>query len=473
MKPPIRFACSLAVTAVLFLGLVFPLVAQTPPPPRAARSLHLDLKAIPSGSQPTEAQVQALSADLGALLPPVEQQPTATLDYLALKLADATAQGQFGAEDLRAVAHNLTLLLSGNSFVSGKVSSVQSILRKAGAERDGIKQLAEALRTLPTTFSYNFGGDSTSVQLTNLSAGSRGYLHSNGSIFLSIYRGPVFAENGDATPAQLTQSLGVDVSQVPRGKYHVSVTTKNSNQPVDLGAFRVRDGVIFMAVGASTTGNNLSTDAAAAGDADTDGADDGSDDPATPDSNIVIPTVVPIGGPIGNPILTPPDYREGFVSFGTASYNRPLPAGLSLADIVGVAVTDEQGLQRFTGSLVDPDTRQTTHSLSLHFVAGAAAPTARGQVTITALHDASDQTKNFVLTVVGLPANAALTLSVNGKPVEQVMTGPTGRLLVEATAKPAQKTQVVNLLPDTVDLFSADLFVVSDAQGNILASAGF
>ena len=270
----------------------------------------------------------------------------------------------------------------------------------------------------------------------------------------------------------------MSASRLPLGRYRVSVTTKAGDRPVDLGSLRVRYQPLFAfteipaAVG-DPAADADSDDAGGESDDPADTPSPGADDPAVQDSGETT-TLVPV---VVDPPVAEPAHggKAGFASFGNAFYNQPVPAGLSLADVTGITITDAQGVQRLSGSFLAPD-RQTNHSLTIHFVAGVAAPLARGSVALSGSQGAPYQNNRFQLTAAGLPANAILTLTVNGKPVEQVTTGPNGGLFVTTadseSTKPSNNTDPINLLPDAVDLFSAESFGLSDARGNILATAG-
>ena len=75
-------------------ALAFPVVAQARHA-KVAQAIQRDLEAIPPGSQPTDAQIQSLASDLDRIFRQVNSPPTVTLNYVAGKLADAVAQGNF------------------------------------------------------------------------------------------------------------------------------------------------------------------------------------------------------------------------------------------------------------------------------------------------------------------------------------------------------------------------------------------
>ena len=143
----------------------------------------------------------------------------------------------------------------------------------------------------------------------------------------------------------------------------------------------------------------------------------------------------------------------------------------------GVTITDAQGIEQLTGSFADNATIRTSRAVNLRLVAGAAAPTAGGRIVFTAIHGTTSRPtdfQTFLLTAAGLPVGATLTLSVDGTAVGPVTTGPGGKLFVKASQSvfplPPKGAEVVNVLPDSVNLLTAKSFTVSDLQGNVLLS---
>ena len=383
-----------------------------------ASALEHDLAAIPSGSQPTAALIDALSADLGQLFQNIPLPPTVTLDYSAGLLADAAAQGQFAEKDLHRVASDVAQILQAVSFFDAtnaarlaELAKLEAVLTRAGVAQSTVQPLATALAALPSAFVVDSYLNYVQVSLQKVGTTSKGYRHASAGTTLNTQ-----LDDSD----HQTRDLGVSVYRVPYGKYHVSVMTASGSGPLEIGAFRV----------------------------------------TTQD-------VVPLYD------LSPIDVTSAIGSFGDATPKKPLPAGLSFTDLIGIAVTDDQGVQQFTGSFANPSF--TTRERRLHLLAAPAAPTAGGTLVATSYRNTQFPSQSFEFVAVGLPVNATLTLSINGAAVQPVTTGPTGDLYIrtkgaEFIGNPPSKDPV-SVLSETVDLFTAQSFAVSDAGGNVLLSA--
>ncbi len=437
--------------------------------PKVVQALRRDLKAIPPNSQPTAAQKQALAADLAGLFRKVDPVPAVTLNYAAEKLAEAAARGIFFDTDFPSIALELTIILGGSTRPpKSQVAALEFSLHRARVDQTTIQQLTDALQALANNFQYDYDSNILTVGLDGIDAEAKGYRHASGYASLNRSQSPVYAGTSVSAGSTVGLTLNVTLSQAPRGKYEVSVTTK-SGQTMDLGTLKVGYGGLVSALALDASDAPAVMD-----DPSNDGDGDGDGDTLDPDSPEIYETAAP-----GSVIAFPPGSpsRYGSVVFGDTPYSQPLPAGLSLEDVATVTVTVAPGTQRFTGSLVDPSRPTTSRAASLHLVATAAAPTASGSIGLGAQNSDSFRLTTFQLAATGLPANATLTLAVDGVAVESVTTGPTGKLFVKNPSsvfpKPPKRTEIVNILPDTVDVFTVKSFSLSDVQGNVLLSGAF
>lgn len=421
-----------AFGAIIVLSLASPLTAHASGQgnhSNVAKSLERDLATILPGSQPTEAQVLALESDLGELFRDVIVPPTLTLDTLASKLADAASQGRFAAGDFQIVAHDITAILNGRirlgTQVQTALTSVETISTKAGVALGDLQLITAALRGLPSAFQYDTYLNYSESYFETPTPADKGYRHFSGSVTLGNFRGPVIVDSMVTNPDQATQTLGLSLTRLPFGKYHLSVTTSKSDQPVEIGKFRV----------------------------------DSSD--LVPDSDMSLKLVVSV-----------------IANFGDAPSPKPLPAGLTLADVTGVAITDDQGVQRLTSNVSGSDYFRTTRESRFHLVPGATVPTAGGILIATIFHNVKYSSQSLEFAAVNLPANATLTLSVDDSPAMQVTTGPTGNLFISSYGEVSDfdfvntplRADPINKFPATVDLYTATSYAVIDAQGNVLLS---
>ena len=387
-----------------------------------------DLLAIPAGTPATDEQKQVLSNDLNRLFPNVYPLPAVTIDFLAERLAEVASAGHLASEKAQVVAKRLVFLLQLSGTTAEQFDDFQTLLAKGGAGPTETKPILDAVKALQYSYTY----DNTSVGLSNdlrvIHPEAADYKRANGSVGLTTSVRPVFDDYGIVTaPASVQHGLDVRVDKLPAGKYRVSVTAGSDGTITELGTLGVhkrRPTVI---------------------------TDDG--------------TVVP-GSVKG----------YGSVTFSDGGYRQPLPAGLPLDQITAVTITDAQGAPQFTGSLLGgPLGAATTQSADLRLRADVTAPTVGGILSFDNFPGYNPD-RHFTLEAVGMPANATLTLSVNGKAVGPVATGPTGNLYVKEYnsifRSAPEPMETVNLLPDAVDLSTAKTFTLSDAQGAVLATAG-
>ncbi len=423
----------LALGAVAILGLASLRTAQASGQgkhPGVVQAFAHDLASIPPGSSPTDAQRQSLAAALGRIFRAVNFPPTVTLNDVADKLAAATAQGQFLAGDLQTLALEITGIAAGSTlFDNVKLASLEMTLLKAGIAPTNAQGLVAGVRALPYSGQPFTVGDTRLVSLQPVDSSVPGYKHAGGDVELDTFVGPSISHGVVTDPSFLSQGVTVNLSQLPLGKYQVSVTIGSNPQPVTLGLVRVRPGPL------------ISEDVAGEEDA-------------------------------------PTRERSGRASFGNFYFGQALPTGLSVDDITTVTVTDEQGRSRLTASFAVADTSPltVTHSAQGHLTATTVAPTAGGSVSAVVEDDLLfAQNGSLLFSAVGLPASTTLTFSINGAAVEPVATGPTGNLYIKTSQgdfpRPPKSTEVVNVLPATVDLFAVTAFAVSDAQGNVLLSS--
>lgn len=440
MSRPILACLPVLCAATLFSTLV-PVNAQARRDPYYnyyRKAIRDDLLAIPAGTPATDTQKAAVSDDLDKLFPYVFPLPTVNIDFLADQLAAAVSTGVFTPDDVAVLAKELVAILNRSYFIrTGKLDALRANLTRGQVDPARVTQIVAALSAL----GYGYGTDSYSTNLGNdlqvVDPGVAGYKNASGSVNLSTYLRSTFDNYGVVTSsASVGHSLSVQVNQLPPGRYLVSVTTSPGGANVELGTLGVRKRSPITVTGA-------------AGPVSTGGS---------------------------GTVISGPGARYGYVSFSDSDGDKPLPAGLSLERVTGVTITDAQGTARFTGSLLaNSPGISTTQNAQLHLQATGAAPTVGGTLYFTNVQS-YDPNRNFTLEAVGLPVSATLTLSVNGQAVGPVTTGPTGKLYVKEYSSyfnlAPGPTEIVNLLPDAVDLSVARTFTLSDAQGVVLASAG-
>ncbi len=417
------------LAAALLPMLAFPVAAQAKHA-KVAQALQSDLQAIPANSPPTDAQIQTLRTDLGKLFRNGGVPPTLTLDTLAGELVVAASQGQFAAGDFEIMAWDITTILNGNTRLGTQVqtalASIETILTKAGVASGDLQQIIGALRGLPSAFQDDTYLNYLQSHFEALTPAAKGYKHLSGMVTFSNFQGPVTVGNVVTHPDQTTQALGLLLTRIPFGKYQLSVTTSQSDQPVEIGKFRV-------------------------------------------DSSDLVPEFD----------LSPKLIVSATVGFGDAPAKKPLPVGLSLADVTSVTITDDRGVQRLTSNVSGSDYFGTTRERRFHLEPGATAPTAGGILIATSFHNVQSPSQSLKLAAVNLPASATLTLSVNDSPVAQVTTGSTGNLFISSYGEASDfdfantplREDPINKFPDTGDLYTAKSYTVSDAQGNVLLTA--
>ena len=396
----------------------------------AVAALERDLTVITPGVPPTDAQVQVLSADLGKLFRKVNAPPTVTLEFVAGALAAAASQGQLLADDVAVIVPEVVDLVVNTAwFNKAAEPALEADLEKAGLDPSGAQQLAAAVRALSYDRQSFTVGSTRELILHAVDRTVPGYKHISGYVEFDDLIGSKVVGGVVTDPYFILEGFTVFLTQLPLGKYRVSVTTTARGEPIELGTVRVRPGSF------------ISEDAASGGD------------------------------------QSPSRSRSGSAGFGTDPYgSTPLPTGLSADDVVSLTVVDEQGTPRMTGSFADASFRpSTTHSAQGCLTATTAAPTAGGHVSALADDNPTLQFNTLLLSAVGLPANVSLTFSINDGPGAPVTTGPTGNLYIKTTRAafplPPKATEIVNVLPDPVDLSTATKFVVSNAQGNVLLSS--
>ena len=168
---------------------------------------------------------------------------------------------------------------------------------------------------------------------------------------------------------------------------------------------------------------------------------------------------------------------SGAVVFGGPA-GKPFPDGFDPTDIDTLTLTDNNGTERLAGSFVDPaDLQQRTRLVNLRMDAGAGDPGAAGAVSFRAKTTGTKSHDAFLLYVGGLPASAAVTLLADGMAVGTFTTAAGGQLVVVEGDVPVPTSVIgrmlpVNALPATVDLDTVSMLTLTDAAGNVLASAG-
>ena len=166
----------------------------------------------------------------------------------------------------------------------------------------------------------------------------------------------------------------------------------------------------------------------------------------------------------------------GAVVFGDGSSNA-FPTGFDPATITTVTVTDASGAVALTGSAVDAAKFVRVGNFGL--VAGTAYPDVVGHVAFDTKLKKSKDKSHFLLYARKLPADTTVNILINGTAVGQATSDVKGRLLIirGTVIIPVKGDGVTPLstptdLPDGVDLSLLDTLELTDAQGQVIATAG-
>ena len=123
------------------------------------------------------------------------------------------------------------------------------------------------------------------------------------------------------------------------------------------------------------------------------------------------------------------------------------------------------------------DLQVRTRLVNWRVDAGAADPGAAGAVAFRAKTTGSKVHDAFLLYVSGLPASATVTLLADGAAAGTFTTTAGGQLVLLEGPVPVPTSLLgrmlpVNALPAAVDLNTLSSLELTDASGNVLATAG-
>ncbi len=435
---------ALVLAAVAILAVVtLPVHAATPGPgpgpgpavvslPEDVRQLLHDLRAIAPGAIITDEEKQTLAADLTALATGLVKPSAASVEQLADDLAAAAASGKLSrkvetllARDLAAVFDRTTL---DPTALRALVDEIRTILAAYGLDAADLQQFAADLETIIDAF-----------QTDRVSTRQVVTLQSEGIPFglLMNYGGHATLTTVQTDGRAAQAVLSIETNDLPPANpYTVAVIKHSDGSTLVLGTLKVHAG--FPGIHLAARGR---TDAAAT---------------IHPEAEILSRGAVVFGGLAG----------KGF------------PDGFDPADIDTLILTDSNGTERLAGSFVDAtDLQQRTRLVNLRVDAGAADPGAAGAVSFRVKTTGTKSRNAFLLYVGGLPASAAVTLLADDAAVGTFTTTATGQLVIVEGDVPVPTSLVgrmlpVNALPAAVDLDTVSSLTLTNAAGNILATAG-
>ena len=151
---------------------------------------------------------------------------------------------------------------------------------------------------------------------------------------------------------------------------------------------------------------------------------------------------------------------DGEVEFGSEA-GLAFPAGFNPLDVASVKIADANGVVLLTGDFSNvAAVATTTFSAKVRVTPGTAAPKAKGTASAAATVRSHVLRQTFTLAATGAPANAILTIVVNGANAGTVKSGRTGSV-------------VVRKLPKGMLAHKISSVVIQNAAGTRVLSAHF
>ena len=428
-----------AVAVVLTAATTVPVRAAKPilgpgpviisPPAEFSLLLH-DLRAIAPGTVVTDEEKQTLAADLTALAGGLVKPSAASVEQLADDLAAAAASGKLTRKIETLLARDLAAVLNRTTLdplaLRALVDEIRTALAAYGLDAADLQQFAADLETIIDAFQT----DSISVhQVVTLDS-------ENIPRFLLMNYGGharLVTVRAEGQPARTILSIDT-FGLPPANPFTVAITRRSDGAQVVLGKLKVHEGGREIYRPSSTATAAISA----------------------PQAELDTSSETVFGGPSG----------------------KPFPDGFDPADIDTLTVTDSNGTERLAGSFVDAaDLQLRTRLVNLRMDPGAADPGAAGAVSFRIKTTGTKSRDAFLLYVGGLPASATVTLLADGAAVGTFTTTANGQLVIVEGAVPVPTSVIgrmlpVNALPATVDLDTVSTLTLTDAAGNVLASAG-
>ena len=403
--------------------------------PLAVAQLFTDLTAIPTGATVTDAQHQALVADLDALAAGVFTPDPDDVDQLATDLGTAAAAGLFTSDFETELAADF----SADSSDPDNLDDPNDPDGWIEDFEDDVSDLLNPVSVTDPTGTYL----PTYILGTSVVGGSAGII--SGSYTRSLlpltaqgipegllenYSGSVRLATRQAVGATAVLKLTVRTNGLPPSNpYTISIVRRSDGATVVIGKLRVSNGSDDL------TARALSARPAAE-------------------------------------LLT-----SGRATFGGPDARKPLPTGFDPDDVASVTLTDSQGVVRLSGSVAGaPSTRQV-EGMRLHLSGTSVAPAAAPSADMIVRHAVTSATTSdfFRFMARHLPVNAPVTLLADGVVVDHYTTTANGRLFIIEGFDPTklQRNGIsppFNSLPPGTDLSATKTFTVTDTLGTVLLS---
>ena len=158
-------------------------------------------------------------------------------------------------------------------------------------------------------------------------------------------------------------------------------------------------------------------------------------------------------------------------------FGQVLPEGLNPLDVSKVTLTDAQGVTRLAGEFRTAGFHNQTRSVVLHLRgAPAAAPAATAVAKAKRFAVGNSASHLFSLTARHLPASTQVTLLADGVAQGQFTTGKNGRLYVTQgtpteAVRLSGKVVYPQTLPKTLDFSRVKSLALIDSKGRVLATS--
>ncbi len=408
---------------------------STPAPLDAAvTQLDTDLLALPAGSPVTDAQHQAIVADLNALAVGIVPAPAATdIDAVATNLGNAAVAGNVTADTLAELNTDLAAdATDADDWLDDISGDASDLLAPADSATDpGDPGVGWGSPLIETLVPNSVTATATRPRRTSRHHNFDLTVESGQSPANQFYYALAALDTRQVDGSAPVGTVSVQVVGLPTSSnpYTVTATRKSDGASVTLGRFNVK----------------------------------------------------PVSSDVFNEYLTadtPDDYDEGVENltlgkaiFGGSHPKKALPASFDARDVAMITLTDASGVARLSGRPGLGVGNYRVRSAVLHLYGDpAAAPTASGLAKGSASGNEGD---NFYFSARHLPASTAVTLVADGVVVGQFTTGAHGRLVVAEGTYPKPFTHTgARLYPQRlslpVDLSRVKSLTVVDPQGVVL-----
>ncbi len=404
--------------------------------PATLVQLYTDLAAIPVGSTATDAQHQALVADLDALAAGIFTPDPAAVDQLATDLATAATDDLFSDNVVQYLADDF---IGDPDTPESWLEDIQDDVASLINPPPSVGEPGGDLTGLPVETSVGplgtiYGGlivgslDRFAVQLTEQGIQPGLLENYSGRVQLAVSQFPGIGPQS---------TLTLDTAGLPPSNpYTVSMTRQSDGTSVVLGKLRVHNDVLLRTASAVQAATLSSV--------------------ATPSAEFA---------------------TVGHVTFGGIGSKKPLPTDYDAADVATLTVTDAQGVVRLSGNIATGQRVSEVRKLGIHLSGPSVVQGRSTFANVVVQHKATlTKTSNrFRFMAKHLPVNASMTLLADGIVVDQYTTTAHGRLFIIEGFEPQKLNHAgvsppFNGLRPGTDLSGTKVFSLTDAQGNVLLS---